>query len=149
MIEIVKTDATNKDFIELVKELDAYLTITDGDEHDFYDQYNKLDEIKYVLVAYHNRRAVGCGALKQFSANKMEIKRMYTVAQQRGQGIASLILANLEKQAKELGFDNCILETGLRQHEAIHLYKKNNYQIIPNYGQYIGVENSLCFWKKI
>lgn len=61
----------------------------------------------------------------------------------------ALILAELEGWAAELSFRKCILETGKKQPEAIELYKSNEYQLIANYGQYIGVENSVCFEKKI
>ena len=49
----------------------------------------------------------------------------------------------------ELSCEKCILETGKRQPEAIELYKKNGYRIIPNYGQYAGIENSVCFEKEV
>jgi len=55
----------------------------------------------------------------------------------------------LESWASELNFKYCVLETGKRQPEAIALYKKNGYQIIPNYGQYHGIENSICFQKTV
>ena len=148
-ITLIRTDSDNKDFIRLVKFLDDYLAEQDGDEHAFYAQFNKLDNIKYVIVAYEDGMAVGCGAIKEFSPDTMEIKRMYTSPENRGKGIASLILAELEKWAAELSYAKCILETGLRQPEAIALYKKNGYVLIPNYGQYAGIENSLCFGKNL
>lgn len=77
----------------------------------------------------------------------MEVKRMYVEATQRGQGIAATILQAFETWAVELGCHTCILETGQKQPEAIALYTKANYNIIPNYGQYDGVENSICFGK--
>jgi hypothetical protein len=40
-----------------------------------------------------------------------------------------------------------VLETGKRQPDAVALYKKCGYKQIPNYGQYIGMENSVCFEK--
>ncbi len=58
-------------------------------------------------------------------------------------------LAELEKWAAELGYNKCVLETGKKQPEAIALYKRSGYKIIPNYGQYIGIENSVCFEKAI
>jgi len=79
----------------------------------------------------------------------MEMKRMYTVPAFRGKGIATMVLRELEKWAAELSYMKCVLETGKRQPEAIDLYKKNGYKIIPNYGQYIGVENSVCFEKSV
>lgn len=149
MIEIRRTDASNVDFISLVKLLDADLAIKDGAEHPFYAQYNKLDKIRYVVVAYEDEKAVGCGAIKQFSEGVMEIKRMFTLPEARGKGIATRLLKELEQWAAELSFKKCILETGKKQTDAISLYHKNGYERIPNYGQYAGKENSLCFEKDI
>ena len=146
---ILRTNSQNPDFINLVKELDAFLANTDGDEHGFYDQFNKIDNINHVLVFYQNNVPISCGAIKQFETKTWEVKRMFTVENARGKGIASKVLAELENWAKEIGAERIILETGKRQTEAIALYHKNQYQVIENYGQYIGVENSVCFEKAI
>jgi GNAT superfamily N-acetyltransferase len=130
-----------------VKFLDAELAVADGEEHLFYSQFNKLDKIRYVVLAFEDEKAVGCGALKEYDSNTMEIKRMFVSTSGRGRGIATGILTELEKWAHELSFGKCILETGKKQPEAIGLYKKNGYTLIPNYGQYEGIENSLCFEK--
>lgn len=148
-MEIVRTDSGNKDFKELVQALDADLAVRDGAEHAFYAQYNKVDAIKYVVVAYSNGKAIGCGAIKHYAPGVSEVKRMYTLPLYRGKGIASKILRELEKWAAELGYRKCMLETGKKQPEAIALYQKNNYTVIPNYGQYAGVENSVCFEKAL
>lgn len=149
MITFLRTDSKNNDFISLVKELDAFLAVTDGEDHSFYDQYNKLDNIKYVIIAYIDDIPVACGAIKQFDTTTMEVKRMFTSEKSRGKGLASKVLKELEKWALELSFERCILETGIRQVEAVQLYKKNNYTLIENYGQYAGIEESLCFEKKL
>lgn len=147
-MKLIRTDSNNPDFVELVKQLDADLAIRDGDDHAFYDQFNKLDAIKHTVVAYNEaNRAVGCGAIKQFETGTMEVKRMFVPLEERGKGIAGEILKELEIWAKELGNDKCILETGIKQPEAISLYKKSGYRFIDNYGQYAGVENSVCFEK--
>lgn len=148
-ILLKRTDSGDPDFVALVRHLDAELTIRDGDDHAFYDQFNKLVNIKYVVVAYHDSRAVGCGALKPLEEKSMEVKRMFVFPEERGKGIASKVLSELERWASELGAQACYLETGLRQPEAIALYTKNGYEHIPNYGQYAGVENSVCFKKML
>jgi len=147
MTTIVKTDSTNLDFQELVKELDAYLKTTDGDDHDFYNQYNGLEEIKYVMIAYVDEKPIACGAIKKFDTNAIELKRMYVKPEKRGSGIARQVLTSLEEWAKEIGFEKCILETGERQVEAVKFYEKSGYKRIPNYGQYTQMENSICFKK--
>lgn len=147
MVEIIRTNSGHKDFIELVRHLDNDLAERDGEDHSFYNQFNKIDRIKYVVLAYKNGIPIGCGAIKNYGVKIMEIKRMYTSPQSRGKGIASKILSELEKWAIELAYEECILETGIKQPEAIRLYLKNAYKIIPNYGQYAEVENSVCFQK--
>ena len=149
MVKITRTNSDNPDFIELVKYLDADLAERDGKDHPFYAQFNKIDKLKYVIVAYENGKPVSCGAMKEYKPGIVEIKRMYTLPEKRGKGIASKILAELEIWAVELDYDKCILETGKKQPEAVKLYKKNGYRSIPNYGQYAGIENSLCFEKEI
>ena len=149
MISLVRTNSDNQAFIELVKRLDADLAKRDGDEHPFYAQYNQIDKIKYVILAYEGDKPVGCGAIKEYAPGIMEVKRMYTVPEGRGKGVATKVLSELEAWAAELSYETCILETGKKQPEAIRLYQKNGYQIIPNYGQYADVENSLCFEKRI
>ncbi|MDY7395432.1 GNAT family N-acetyltransferase [Aureibaculum sp. 2210JD6-5] len=147
MIKLVRTNSKNKDFIDLVKLLDADLAIRDGEDHDFYNQFNKLDSIKHTVVLYENEIPLGCGAIKEFESNIMEVKRMFTLPKSRGKGIASQILTELENWAKELNFKKLILETGVNQPEAIALYEKSGFKRISNYGQYAGVENSFCFEK--
>jgi len=147
MIKIIRTDSSNQDFINLVKLLDKELQIRDGEDHTFYAQYNKIDKIKNVVVAFYDDAAVGCGAINEYGSTTMEVKRMFVKDEYRSKGIATKVLIELENWTKELGFSKCILETGLAQPEAIHLYKKNNYKVIPNYGQYAGVDNSVCMEK--
>lgn len=149
MIELKRTDSNNIDFQHLVTELDKDLAIRDGDEHAFFAQFNKIDMIHHVVVAYQQNETVGCGAIKHYQNGVMEIKRMFVPPAHRGKGIASLVLAELETWAAELQYQKCILETGQKQPEAIRLYHKNNYNIIPNYGQYAGVESSVCFEKNL
>jgi len=148
-LRLLRTDSSDPDFIELVRHLDADLAQRDGEDHSFYAQFNKIDRIKHAIVAYEDDRPVGCGAIKEYAPGTMEVKRMYTAPENRGKGIASKVLSELELWASELSYAKCILETGKKQPEAIALYKKRGYQVIPNYGQYEDVEDSVCFEKSL
>jgi putative acetyltransferase len=143
-LKIIRTDSENTDFQEIVRLLDADLAIRDGAEHAFYAQFNKIDLIKNAVVAYQNEGAVGCGAFKKYDDETVEIKQMYVREENRGKGIAVEVLHELEDWATELDFKFAVLETGLKQPEAIRLYDKSDYAVIPNYGQYAGIENSVC-----
>ncbi len=147
MIHCIRTNSENKYFQELVKLLDKDLSIRDGADHSFYSQFNKIDMIKHAVVAFDNEIPVGCGAVKELSEDAMEVKRMYVLPERRGEGIARIILKELEKWTAELNYQKCRLETGKKQPEAIALYEKSGYKKIANYGQYEGVENSVCFEK--
>ncbi len=149
MFNITRTTSDNPDFQKLVTELDKDLAIRDGDEHAFYAQLNKTTGLNTVIVIYESNVAVGIGALREYEPDVMEVKRMYVLPEKRGFGIASVVLKALEDWATELGYKKCILETGKKQPEAIALYHKNNYTVIPNYGNYAGVDNSVCFEKII
>lgn len=149
MVTIKRTNSEDPDFRNLVRLLDAELAIADGDQHVFYSQFNKIDKIRYVVLVYDNNIPTGCGAIKEFGKDVMEVKRMFVSPGKRNMGFATMILTELEKWASELYCTKCILETGKRQPDAIGLYKKNGYRPIPNYGQYAGVENSVCFEKEL
>lgn len=149
MIQLIRTDSSHPDFQALVRLLDQDLGERDGDEHAYYAQFNKIDQLQHVVVAYLNDEAVGCGAFKPYADSAVEIKRMYVRPALRGQRIAQQVLTNLETWAGELNTTTCVLETGKRQPEAIRLYQRCGYEVIPNYGQYAGVENSVCMQKLI
>ncbi len=149
MLTFIKTTFENTDFQQLVKSLDLSLSETDGEEHAFYHQFNGIEGLKYAIVCYENDLAIGCGVIKPFNKETVEIKRMYVKPEHQGKGIGSKILNELEKWASDLKYNTTILETGVRQPDAIALYKKNKYSITNNYGQYIGVKNSVCFKKNI
>lgn len=145
----IRTTSDNTDFKNLVVLLDAFLKITDGDDHAFYDQYNQVDAIKNVVVIYSDGEPIGCGAFKAYDSTTVEIKRMFVKEEFRGKGIASILLTELELWAKENHFTHCILETGIRQTSAIALYLRLHYKVIPNYGPYENVTESVCMKKEI
>jgi GNAT superfamily N-acetyltransferase len=149
MMEINRCTGIDPDFSSLVALLDQYLAEKDGREHDFYNQYNGISDIKYAVVIYSEGKPIACGAIKEFAPEEMEIKRMFTHPSGRGKGFAGKVISELENWGKELGARRFVLETGKKQIEAIKLYEKSGFLRIPNYGQYIGIENSVCFEKVI
>jgi GNAT superfamily N-acetyltransferase len=148
-IKIIRDNSRNQDFSSLVKLLDKDLLNRYGEQQSFFNQFNKVDKINNIVVAYVNDIPVGCGAIKKYNDDCIEMKRMFVKDEYRGKGIAKKILTELETWASELNFRLCILETGKSQPEAIYLYQKVGYTITANYGQYIGVENSVCMNKAL
>lgn len=149
MTTFQRTNSADPDFQNLVKLLDEDLASRNGDEQKFYEQFNKLANIRNVIVCYTDGEPVGCGAFKEYEPTRVEIKRMYVKPACRGKGIAFGILKELELWAAELNYSATILETGTYNSEAIRLYEKAGYTIIENFGQYAGVEASVCMTKAI
>lgn len=102
-----------------------------------------------VFVARRGEDALGIAALVNRGDGSGELKRMFVSAEARGLGIASGILRSLEAHARELGLSVIQLETGPKQLEAIALYERFGYRHIPNFGQYVGDEFSVCMEKRI
>ncbi len=144
-----RTDSNDPDFLSLVDLLNEDMKIRDGDDYEFFFQFNSLETIRHVIVAYENNIVAGCGSIRPYTNDTIEIKRMYVPYAHRRKGIAIQLLIELEKWAVELGFTTAILETGIKQPEAISLYQKTGYSIIPNYGQYEGVDVSVCMSKRL
>ena len=147
--KLLRTDAANPAFRELVALLDAELAERDSPQHGFYHQFNGLEGLDRVVLADHNGQWAACGAMKEFGADALEVKRMYTRVPFRGQGLAGAVLEELERWAVEAGFIRLVLETGRRQPEAISFYGKHGFRKIENYGPYVGVANSICFEKSL
>ncbi len=146
--KLLRTTSEHADFRDLVSRLDAELAERDGPDHAFYHQFNGIEALERAVVLFVEGRPVGCGALKAFDKDALEIKRMYTLPGFRGKGVAGRILGELERWTWADGYARCVLETGKRQPEAIALYEKYNYRRIRNFGPYEGVENSVCFEKR-
>lgn len=149
MFQAVRANSNNADFQKLVIELDKYLANVNGDENDFFVQFNQLDLIKHVVLIYDHDKAVGCSAMKEYETGVMEIKRMFVPLEHRRKGIAKTMLNELQSWAKELGYKKCILETANSMKDAVDLYSNYGFIQIPNYGQYANVETSVCFEKVI
>ncbi len=148
-MQILRTNSDHPVFQLLAAELELDLKIRDGEEHAWYANLNKVDRLDQVVLVLTDGEPAGCGAIRYYSNDSMEIKRMYVRSAYRGTGTASVILNDLEVWAASLGAQNCVLETGLNQPEAIAFYTKNKYRPIPKFGPYKASDNSVCFEKSL
>ena len=101
------------------------------------------------LVARSEGNAVGCGALVPIDEYAVEVKRMFVSKEERGLGIATMILGELERLAREFDYDAMRLETGVKQPESIALYGKAGFYRIPNFPPFENDPSAVCFEKKI
>lgn len=147
--KIVETDNTNADFINLTKLLDDDLNERYGALQKQYDRHNKIDCLLAAVLIYKDRIPAACGAYKEHGTDTVEIKRVFVKKEYRRQGLSRQIISQLENSAKSKGYRFAVLETGIKQHEAVSLYKSLGYTVIQNYEPYIGDENSICMKKDL
>jgi GNAT superfamily N-acetyltransferase len=108
------------------------------------------------FVGYLDDRPVATGAWRRRtdvvvdgSSLTAEVKRMYVVPQARGLGLARAMLAHLEDTARAVGAEVMVLETGLRQPEAIALYESSGYLSIAGFGFYKDAPLSRCLARRL
>ena len=149
VIKLVRTTSSNSDFRMLVTALDEDLYLRNGEGQLIYRQYNQVDQINHVVLIYLESNPVGCGCFKKYDDETVEMKRMFVLPEMRGRKLAVHLLQELENWAIEEGYIKAVLETGLRQVEAIRLYTVAGYVLTENYGQYVGMEDSICYRKEL
>jgi GNAT superfamily N-acetyltransferase len=106
-------------------------------------------DMTLFLVAFDGEEPVGCGGLRALDATHGEVKRMYVVPARRGTGVSTAILRRLEEEARALGWERLLLETGTEQPDAMRFYEREGFARIPNYGHYVDSEISRCYAKAL
>ncbi|MEU8236614.1 GNAT family N-acetyltransferase [Actinoplanes missouriensis] len=101
------------------------------------------------LVASLDGKLIGSAGWRRHGASDAELKRMFTLTEARGRGVARRMLAAIEESAREAGCSRVILETGDKQPEAIALYESAGYVRIEDFGFYAGHEGVLSFAKPL
>jgi GNAT superfamily N-acetyltransferase len=150
MITFQRSDNSNPDFKSFCQELDKEFWERYPDSQHCFELHNKVNELARIIVVYDDKAAIGCGCYRPAKEmNAVEIKRMYVRPERRGAGIARRILSELEIWAGEEGYQHSILETGIKQPEAIALYSHSGYRLIPNYPPYVDVAESICMKKEL
>lgn len=146
-MDYLRTANTHPDFITLTQQLDNELASRYGALQKQYDGHNVIAPIETAIVGYVDNDPVACGCFKCLDEVQVEIKRMFVTPLFRRKGYSYALLEALEAWAVSLGYAEAVLETGIGQPEAIALYTKVGYSIIPNYGVYMGMKNSVCMHK--
>lgn len=148
-IKVVRTTSENPDFISLVEKFDTFLWDRYPELKKDYWGNNIIEFNANVVLVYLDEKAVASGCFKKYNENTAELKRMFVSPEARGLGLAQLVIKELEKEAKNQGFQIMILETLYKQIEAISLYQKVGFEIIENYEPYVGLSNSICMSRSI
>lgn len=80
------------------------------------------------IVLEREGEIIAMGAFKALDPHTAELKRIWTRGDLRRQGLALLVLEELERRALQAGYQHVFLTTGFRQPEAVRLYISHGYQ---------------------
>ena len=156
LLEIRRVGYGQPDAMRLIAEVQAEYVQRYGGPDDTPLEHAMFEPpLGSFYVAYAEGVAVATGAWRRSSVpafgtdRTAEIKRMYVVPAARGRGIARRMLAHLEATAAAAGAEALLLETGLRQPEAIELYRSSGYVPVPGFGHYQESPLSRCFGKRL
>jgi GNAT superfamily N-acetyltransferase len=129
-------------------------------QQEYVERYGAVDETPIdpaqfappeglFLVGFVGAEPVASGGFRRHDDDAAEIKRMYVVEDRRGVGYARRLLAELETRVAFAGYRRIVLETGLRQPEAIALYESSGYRPIPDFGFHAGMKLVRSFGREI
>ncbi len=121
---------------------------TKGETDDLRNEELLAPDGRFVIIL-EDGEPVACGAIRRHDTETAEIKRMWVRPEARGRGLARLVLRELESTAVERGYRALVLETGLRQPEALALYESHGYTTIANFGFYQESPLSVCYRKEL
>lgn len=155
-LRIERLPITHPDAVTLVEAVqEEYVTRYGSRDDSPIDPTDFEDPVGRFFVGYLDGAPVATGAWRRSTVRALgaeataEVKRMYVVPAAQRRGIARRMLAHLEATAAEAGIEALVLETGIRQPEAIELYLSSGYEPIPGFGHYCGSELSRCFGRRI
>ena len=147
-MKIIESNTADPLFLQLEKLLDEELHREFPGEMGQYTRHNKFNTPIKTILIFEKDIPIACGAIKELG-DHIEIKRMFVHPSQRGKGISKLMISELKKLGKKLGYEYAILETGIKLNKAVSLYQSSGYQSIPNYGPYTHLESSICMKKEL
>ena len=134
----IATEAPDRpDVASLIDALDAYQKpLYPPESHHGIDVVALSQRnVVFAVVRDDDGVAVGCGAVV-IQAGCGEVKRMYVLPSHRGKGVAPALLFFLERQAVARGCTRLMLETGVRQPEALAFYRREGFVERAPFGDY-------------
>ncbi len=147
-VSIALEEALSEDVRALIAALDAYLRSIE-DEGYFMSAEELAQTNAAVFVARVDGKAVACGAMRRHPGGIGELKRMFTLPEYQGKGIAGRIVREIEALARREGLCQLVLETGSHHPWAWRLYEREGFTRCGPVLDYPDVAWSVFYEKKI
>jgi GNAT superfamily N-acetyltransferase len=149
-VEWIQTDRENSDFTALCQMLNQELVLKlSGSVDPISSRADKTDDFEMVLLAKADHVPVACAALRPFSSDTAELKRMFVLPAWRNKGIGNTLLGKCEELARHHNYRFLVLETNILLPDARSLYEKNGYVKRASYGPFAILQETLCMQKSL
>jgi putative acetyltransferase len=150
MIDLAIESPDQQEIHALLKASDTYMAeLYPAESNHMLDIHELCRPQVTFIVARMDGRAVGCGAVVESLDGWAEIKRMFVSPLARGQNIGRRLLQKLEAIAVEKSVPLLRLETGIKQPEALALYRSAGFVEIGPFGKYVPDPLSLFMEKPL
>lgn len=152
MLKIEPLDPADPSAVRLLELSDRYMASLYPPESNHIESVNDLNKPNVIFLGcYVDEVLAGCGAVKVIEEPERygEIKRLYIDESYRGRGLSSALMARLEKHLVDLGIGVARLEMGVKQPEAIGLYRKLGYEERSPFGPYVEDPYSIFMEKRL
>jgi putative acetyltransferase len=134
MIDIRRSDP--RDFLALLKVGDDYAaSLYPAESNHMLDVETLLNPNMHFFGVWRGVEKLGCGGFWTYG-DYVEIKRVWLEPAARGLGLSRQLMLKLEQEASALGFTSARLETGVKQQEALGLYRAIGYEQCAEFGEY-------------
>ncbi|MDN4159877.1 GNAT family N-acetyltransferase [Nocardioides abyssi] len=155
-LRVVRVDYGHPDAVALIEQVqEEYVARYGGRDESPVDPAMFVPPTGSFFVGYVDGTPVATGAWRRSgvaacgTTATAEVKRMYVVPAAQRRGHARRMLAHLEATAAAAGYEALVLETGLRQPEAMALYESAGYELVPGFGYYKDAPLSRCYAKPL
>ena len=150
MVRWIITDRNDTDFNALCQRLNEELVRKlSGSADPISSRANATDDFGSVLLGKDGKVPVACAALRPFSEDTVELKRMFVSPKWRRKGLGKAILQKCEEMARQENYRYIVLETNILLPDARSLYEKAGYARIDSYGPYAFLKETLCMGKAL
>lgn len=149
-IRICPADPRSPSIYAMISALDEYQASLYPPESNHLEPVEKLVTPDYYFIAaWKENELLGIASFRRVSSAYVEIKRLYVPHRHRGMGLAIKLMDVLEKKARQEGYSEARLETGIHQNEALRLYEKLGYEKTEPFGSYQEDPLSVFMRKKL
>ena len=110
--------------------------------------YAAPDKVKLIAQDESTGQIVGCVAFRSIAPGVAEMKRLYVMPSHRRNKLGKLLAERIISRAKQMGYNDMVLDTMTEMKAARKLYEQLGFNVIPPYSDQ-ETRNVICYGLKL